>query len=97
LVIFQTCGFWVSGYRVVLGLKILKEQIMDTTLATEVLEKRMRSIALLAEDINDMYREGTLSIKQKYEESLFFIHEMLRSVTGLTDQDEEVMTYEWWK
>jgi hypothetical protein len=71
---------------------------METTATTTgVLEKRMRAIALLAEDINEMFTENSLSVEQKYNETVYFLNEMLRNASGLADQEEEIMTYEWWK
>lgn len=61
---------------------------------TAILEKRMRTIALLAEDISQMYTQDFLSIEQRYHETICFINEILRSATGLADQDEEILPYE---
>jgi hypothetical protein len=57
-------------------------------IARNILEKRIRMINLLAEDINEMYIDTELSIEDKYRETIYFLNEMFRSATGLADSVE---------
>jgi hypothetical protein len=57
----------------------------------------MRAINLLAEDINAMYEETSLSLESKYHETLCFLNEMIRAATGLAYLEDEVMSYGCWE
>jgi hypothetical protein len=61
----------------------------------EIIEKRMRTINQLAIDIAEINEEQLPSIS-KYHDMMYFVNEMLRAATGLTDLEAE-MTYGSWE
>ncbi len=66
---------------------------METVIAKEILEKRMRAINLLEENINETYTATALTAEQEYCETICFVNETLCSASGLADLEEETMAY----
>ncbi len=63
----------------------------------EILERRIRAINLLAENINEVYEETALSVEQKYHDTISVVNEMIRNASGLADLEEEAMMYGCWE
>lgn len=66
-------------------------------ITNEILEKRIKAINLLAENINELYEEEALTVKQKYHDTISFVNEMIRNASGLADLEEEAMMYGYWE
>lgn len=62
--------------------------------ANEIMAKRISVISQLAEDIAEINDEQ-LPMQSKYYDMMYFVCEMLRAATGITDLEEEMVYGDW--